>query len=68
MTVAVKKSRAARLSGTRRRRLGGIVTDAHIRILRRVARQRRLELDDHDAADQTAERKLDADGDAYSNP
>jgi hypothetical protein len=27
------------------------VSDAHIRILRRVARQRRLELDDHDAVD-----------------
>jgi hypothetical protein len=31
------------------------VTDAHIRILRRVARQRRLELDDHDAADHKGE-------------
>ena len=33
----------------------GTVTDAHIRILRRVARQRRLELDGHDAADHTGE-------------
>ena len=30
------------------------MTDAHIRILRRVARQRRLELDAHDASRDTA--------------
>jgi hypothetical protein len=43
------------------------VADAHIRILRRVARQRRLELDAHDAADPTAERKKDADGSTCGN-
>lgn len=30
------------------------MSDAHIRILRRVARQRQLELDAHDAAEPTA--------------
>lgn len=30
------------------------MTDAHIRILRRVARQRRLELDAHDTAERAA--------------
>jgi hypothetical protein len=43
------------------------VTDAHIRILQRIARQRRLELDGRDAADHTR-RTLDGDGGTCSNP